>query len=269
MTGRKLSRRLSFGALFVPVVAWMCYLFLLLPSTIVFPISFGNTKEMEFPPSEWSLDLYRQFFNDSAWWGAMTQSLFIATVTTVFTAVLSVPAVYALQRARLPMSSALTHFTMGPLLVPVIVLALGLYLQWAPWGGLDRNLTLVLSHTMLATPFMMISVGASLRHVDPALENAALIMGASKVRIFFRVVLPQLKSGIAAGSLFAFLISLDEVIVAYFVTGPETETLPVKMYSAIRWEVSPVIAAVSTLLTVVSMALAVALMMLERKQRSE
>jgi putative spermidine/putrescine transport system permease protein len=256
------------GLLFVPVVAWVCYLLLLLPTLIVFPMSLGNSTEMEFPPSNPSLDLYRQFFSDPAWWGSMLQSGAIALITTVLTIVLGVPAAYALQRSRIPGQGVLQGLIMGPLLVPVIVLALGLYLQLGPWGGLNSNLTLVLSHTMLATPFMMLSVGAALRHVDPALENAALIMGASKRMIFFRVVLPQLASGIAAGSMFAFLISLDEVIVAYFITGPDTQTLPVKMYSAIRWEVSPVIAAISTLLTIVSFILAIGIMLLERSHRT-
>lgn len=265
----KNNRLLAFGGtLLVPVIAWTCYLLLLVPTLIVFPISLGNSSEMEFPPSHPSLDLYRQFFSDPAWWGSMIQSGVIALITTILTILLGVPAAYALQRSRFVGQSVIQGLIMGPLLVPVIVLALGLYLQLGPWGGLNSNFTLVLSHTMLAIPFMMLSVGASLRHIDPALESAALIMGASKRSIFFRVVLPQLVSGIAAGSMFAFLISLDEVIVAYFITGPDTQTLPVKMYSAIRWEISPVIAAISTLLTVISFVLAIAIMFLERNKRS-
>lgn len=254
------------GTLFVPVAAWICYLFLLAPSLIVVPISFGSSGEMEFPPREWSTALYQQFFSDPAWWGSLTRSLFIAVCVMVVTTVLVVPAAYALQRARMPGQKIIAALAMGPLLVPVIVLALGLYLQLAPLNMLNRTVTVVLAHTMLAMPFMMVSVGAALRHLDPAYEQVSLIMGAKKPTIFFRVVLPQLKSGIAAGALFAFLISLDEVIVSYFITGPDTETLPVKMFSALRWEISPVIAAVSTLLTVVSLVLALAMMRLERRE---
>lgn len=264
----KSFRMTGYGAaFFVPVVAWACYLFLLLPSVIVVPISFGTASEFEFPPRALSLALYQQFFTDAAWWGAMMQSLTIACMTAVATTVLALPAAYALQRARLPGAGLINSVVMGPLLVPVIVLGLGLYLQFAPWNLLNSNVSLFLSHTMLAVPFMMISVGAALRHLDPTLENAALIMGASKPAIFFKVVLPQLKAGIAAGALFAFLISFDEVIVAYFVTGPETQTLPVKMYSAMRWEVSPVIAAASTLVTVLSILLAIGIMILQRKEQ--
>lgn len=256
------------GALVVPLAAWITYLFLMVPSLIVIPISFGGAGELEFPPRVWTLDLYRQFFNDPTWWGSLMESLKVAALVTVLTTVLGVPAAYALQRTNLPGRAVLNGLAMGPLLVPVIVLALGLYLQLAPIGFLNRTATVVLAHTMLAIPFMMVSVGAALRHLDPAYEQVALIMGAGKVRIFFRVVLPQLRAGIAAGALFAFLISLDEVIVAYFITGPETMTLPVKMYSALRWEVSPVIAAVSTLLTVISLVFALGLMWLERRDRN-
>lgn len=261
-----MSRRMNaMGTLVVPVLAWVTYIFLMAPSLIVVPISFGSGTELQFPPRDLSVDLYRQFFTDPSWWGALTQSLFVALCVTVLTTAITVPAAYALNRARLPGTGLWKALAMGPLLVPMIVLALGLYLQLAPYGMLNRTVTVVLTHSMLAIPFMMVSVSASLRHLDPAYEQVCLIMGASKATIFFRVVLPELKSGIAGGALFAFLISLDEVIVSYFITGPETETLPVKMFSALRWEISPVIAAVSTLLTVVSLVLALAMMRLERK----
>lgn len=256
------------GALVVPLAAWITYLFLMAPSLVVIPISFGGAGELEFPPRVWTLDLYRQFFGDPTWWGALTESLKVAVLVTLLTCVIGVPAAYTLQRTNLPGRAVFNGLAMGPLLVPVIVLGLGLYLQLAPIGFLNRATTVVLAHTMLAMPFMMVSVGAALRHLDPAYEQVALIMGSGKTRIFFRVVLPQLRAGIAAGALFAFLISLDEVIVAYFITGPQTTTLPVKMYSALRWEVSPVIAAVSTLLTVVSLVFALGLMWLGRKDRN-
>ena len=255
------------GNLVVPSAAWVTYLFLLVPSLIVIPISFGGSGEMEFPPREWTLDLYRQFFTDATWWRSLIQSLQVAVLVTIVTIVLGVPAAYALQRTNLPGKGVLNGLSMGPLLVPVVVLALGLYLQLSPAGFANKTWSVVLAHSMLALPFVMVSVGAALRHLDPAYEQVALIMGAGKVRIFFRVVLPQLRSGIAAGALFAFLISLDEVIVAYFITGTETQTLPVKMYSALRWEVSPVIAAVSTILTVISLAFAIGVMWLERKDK--
>ncbi len=252
------------GRRFIAAAAWLCYAFLLLPSLIVIPISFGNPGQIEFPPRQFSLALYRQFFTDAAWWGSMVQSLAVAVLTTIATLILAVPAAYALSRSRLPGRNILHGLFMMPMLVPVIVLGLGLYLQFSNWGLLDTTLGLVLSHIMLTTPFIMVSVMAGLQHADVALETVSAIMGASRVVTFFRVMLPQLKSSIAVGALFAFLMSLDEVVVAYFLTGTKTMTLPVKMYSSIRWELTPVLAAVSTLLTLLSLLIAVGIIALQR-----
>jgi putative spermidine/putrescine transport system permease protein len=113
-----------------------------------------------------------------------------------------------------------------------------------------------------------VSIAAGLRHTDPALETVAMLMGASRMRIVFEVVLPQITAPVAVGALFAFLISFDEVVVAYFLTGASTQTLPVKMYTAIRWEVSPVLAAVSTLLTLTSLLFCLGIMALQKKSES-
>ncbi|KPL53464.1 spermidine/putrescine ABC transporter permease [Prosthecomicrobium hirschii] len=246
-------------------LAWLCYLFLLVPSLIVIPISFGNPGQIEFPPRQLTLDLYRQFFTDPAWWGSMVQSLLVAVATTLLTLLLAVPAAYALARSRLPGRRGLQGLFMMPMLVPVIVLGLGLYLQFSSWGLLDTTAGIILAHIMLTTPYIMVSVLSGLKHSDIALETVAAIMGASRVTIFFRVVLPQLKAAIAVGALFAFLMSLDEVVVAYFLTGTQTMTLPVKMFSSIRWELTPVLAAVSTLLTVLSLLIALGIIALQRK----
>lgn len=246
-------------------LAWLCYLFLLVPSLIVIPISFGNPGQIEFPPRQLTLDLYRQFFTDPAWWGSMVQSLLVAVATTLLTLLLAVPAAYALARSRLPGRGGLQGLFMMPMLVPVIVLGLGLYLQFSSWGLLDTTAGIILAHIMLTTPYIMVSVLSGLKHSDIALETVAAIMGASRITIFFRVVLPQLKAAIAVGALFAFLMSLDEVVVAYFLTGTQTMTLPVKMFSSIRWELTPVLAAVSTLLTVLSLLIALGIIALQRK----
>ncbi len=258
----RLGRALVSGA------AWLTYVFLLVPSLVVIPISFGNPQQIEFPPRQFGLDLYRQFFTDPAWWGSTVQSLFVAAVTTLLGLLLAVPAAYALARSRLPGRGALRGLFIMPMLVPVIVLGLGLYLQFSGWGLLDTTAGIVLAHVMLTTPYIMVAVMSGLNHADVALETVASIMGASRRTIFFRVVLPQLKPAIAIGTLFAFLMSLDEVVVAYFLTGPASMTLPVKMFSSIRWELTPVLAAVSTLLTVLSLLIALGIIALQRKSEA-
>lgn len=249
---------------FISTVAWTCYLFLLLPSLIVIPISFGNPGQIEFPPRQFSFTLYERFLAEPSWWGSMIQSLLVAVLVTIIAIALAVPAAYATARSRMAGNEALRGLFMLPMLVPIIVLGLGLYLEYSRLGILDTTVGIVAAHVMLAAPFVIVSVTAGIRHADVNLEKVALIMGASRPVVFFRVLLPQSRTTIAVGALFAFLTSLDEVVVAYFITGTRSLTLPVKMYSSIRWELSPVIAAVSTILTVLSLVVALAIIALQR-----
>lgn len=243
--------------------AWLGYLFLLLPSLIIIPISFGGGQELTFPPKEFSLELFSQFFRDPAWWGAAIKSLIVAGITTVISLAIGLPGAYALARGQFPGKRLLEVFTLAPMLVPVVVLGLGMYMHLAALSMVDNLMGVALAHTVLVVPFVMVAVGSGLRHTDPALETVAMMMGASRTRIFFEVVLPQVRTSVMVGAMFAFLISFDEVVIAYFITGPGSTTLPVKMYSAIRWEVSPILAAVSTLLTVVSLAICLGIMALQ------
>jgi putative spermidine/putrescine transport system permease protein len=247
------------------VVAWCGYLFLLLPSLIVIPVSFGGGNELQFPPRSFSLALYAKFFSDASWWGAAVQSLKVGIATTVLALAIAVPAAYALARSEFRGKALLSVTMLSPMLVPVVVLGLGQYMHLAAMRIVGSTLGIVLAHAVVVVPFVFLTVGSGLRHTDPVLERVATLMGAGRVRIFFEVVLPQIRTSLAVGALFAFLISFDEVVIAYFVSGPQTTTLPVKMYSAIRWEVSPVLAAVSTLLTAISLAVSLGIMALQRR----
>jgi len=250
-------------------IAWCGYLFLLFPSLIVIPVSFSGAQEFEFPPKTFSLGLYAQFFADPSWWRAAVQSLIVGTSTTVLSMLLAVPAAYALSRSHFRGKPLFELAMLSPMLVPVVVLGLGLYMHLSLMRIVGSTFGIVVAHAVLVTPFVFISVTSGLRHIDPALETVALLMGASRPRIFFEVVLPQIRASLLIGALFAFLISFDEVVVAYFLSGPQSTTLPVKMYSAIRWEVSPVLAAVSTLLTAISLAFSLGIMALQQRQPSE
>lgn len=249
-------------------VAWLGYLFLLMPTLVVVPVSLSGSSELTFPPKEISFELYRLFFSDPSWWGAALQSTRIALLTTVLSLLIAVPAAYAVARGNFGGRKVLTLFLLSPMLVPVIVLGLGLYLHFNLFGIGGTNLSLVLAHTVLVVPFIIVSVSSGLRQIDPALETVATLMGASRTRIFFTVVLPQIRSALIVGALFAFLISFDEVVVSYFIASPETTTLPVKMYSALRWEISPVIAAISTMLTLLSLVISVILMKFQPQHNS-
>jgi putative spermidine/putrescine transport system permease protein len=233
-------------------LAALTYIFLVLPSLVVIPISFGGRSSFGFPPQTLSLDLYRDFFTTATWQGPLLQSLKIALATTVTTIIVAVPASYALVRYSFIGKRLLTMLIMSAVFVPVIVIALGLYLYFAKIGLSGSNLALVLGHTVYVTPFVILTISAGVRQLDPTLEFAATMMGAKRTTLFARVVLPQLRPSILAGALFAFLISFDEVVIAWFLVSATTTTLPVRMYSSIQWDISPVIAAISVLLTVLS-----------------
>ena len=235
------------------VIAFAVYAFILVPTLIVIPISFGGSGELTFPPRVWSLELYGQLFSSSSWMGPILQSLKVAGLTMVVSVLIGVPASYGLVRFDFPGKRLVMLLLMSPILVPVIVISLGLYLYLSRLHLVGTTAGLVVSHVAYVTPFMMMTVMAGVKKLDPALEFATTIMGANRRAVFFKVVLPQLRPSIFAGALFAFLVSFDEVVIAWFLTSPTTTTLPVKMYSSIQWDISPVIAAVSALLTVLSL----------------
>jgi putative spermidine/putrescine transport system permease protein len=192
----------------------------------------------------------------------------VALIASAISIGVGVPGAYALARGRFPGKRVLETFAITPMLVPVVVLGLGIYKQYSMLALVNTVWGIALAHAVLVVPFVVIAVGSGLRHADASLEAVALVMGASRVRIFFQVVLPQIRASVAVSMLFAFLLSFDEVVVAYFISGPQTTTLPVKMYSAIRWEVSPVLAAVSTLLTLISLTVCLGIMALQRRDAS-
>lgn len=234
-------------------VAACLYFFLLMPSLIVVPMSFGDKREIMFPPGNFTLTLYREYFFASNWMATTVQSLKIALASAAISLVAGFLAAYALVRYDFPGKRLLNLVLLSPVLVPVIIVALGTYLYFSSLGITGTTAAIVVAHSVHTVPFVIVTLMAGLRHVDPSLERAAELMGASRLTVLWRVTLPLLKPALFAGAMFAFLISFDEVVLSWFISSPSTQTLPVKMYSSIQWEVSPVIAAVSTLLTLLSL----------------
>lgn len=252
---KPVGARLSGWSIFSTSVAWLVFIFLLLPSFIVVPMSFGGKFEMMFPPTTFSTILYERYFNAGNWMSTTFTSFRVAIGATVMALLLGVPASYGIVRGNYRGKKIVTLFLLSPILVPVIVLALGMYLYFASFKATGTDLSLIVAHTVLTTPFVIVTCMAGLRHIDPNLETAATIMGATPLQSFFKVTVPLLKSAMFAGGLFAFLMSFDEVVVAFFITEASSMTLPVKMYSAIKWEISPILAAISSLLTLLSLVI--------------
>ena len=227
----------------------------MLPSLVVIPMSFGPDDLLVFPPRGFSLHLYREFFLASDWMETTLLSLRVALISTLLALVLGSAASYGLVRSQFRGKSLVTMAFLSPMFVPGIVMALSLYIYFALIGLQGTETALILAHTVLIVPYVIVVMMAALRAVDPSLELAAHSMGAGRFYTFRRVTLPLVRNGVVSAALFGFLLSFDELVVALFLADIDTKTLPVKMYESIKYEISPILAAVSTLLTVAAFLL--------------
>ncbi|UOQ57599.1 ABC transporter permease [Leucobacter allii] len=238
----------------LPIRLWAAVAALLLvaPTLVVIPLSFSDRRSFAFPIEGWSLQWYEHFFTDQRWLGSLGTSLGIAVIVGVAATALGTLAAYGLKGLRARFAATAQIAMMLPILVPGIVAAIaifGMYLRWNLNGSI---LGVVLAHITLALPFVLIPVSTALRGLDETHARAAAVLGAGPVARFLQVELPILLPGIATGFVFAFVTSLDEVVVAYFLQSPTLRTLPVQMYSSVTVETDPSIAAASTLLLVLS-----------------
>jgi putative spermidine/putrescine transport system permease protein len=246
------QERLGSTALWVITIFTL--IFLIAPSLIVIPMSFSAGETLSFPPPGYSLRWYENFFTQPEWQSAARNSVIVAVLTTIVATVLGTGVSIALMRGSVPARNLATSLFLTPMIVPAIVTAVavyGLYVRFRLVGTIQG---LVLAHTVLALPFVMINVSAVLQGMDIRLEHAARSLGATPVRTFFLVTLPLIRPGILAGALFAFITSFDELVVALFISGDRAATLPVQIWSGLRFEINPTVAAVSTLLIVLSTA---------------
>lgn len=243
-------------------------LFLILPTFIVVPISFSANPYMSFPPEAWSLRWYDAFFSSTEWLRATRSSVEVGTLTMILSLVLGVPAAWVLVRRDLPFRRLINALIMWPLAAPVIVLALGLYGIMLSIGLLNTVWGLALGHTVLGVPFVVITLSAALRGLEPSIEEAAINVGATKIQCFFLIVLPQVKPALVTGGLFAFLTSWDELVMALFLSGTSGKTLPRHMWSTILFDRDPTLAAASTLLLALPAVVFIVLQIIKSRAKS-
>jgi putative spermidine/putrescine transport system permease protein len=229
--------------------------FLVLPILAIIPLSFSAGSFLSYPLPGLSWRWYADFFSSQAWLKALRNSLIIGAATTVLATGLGTLASVGLLRASFRGKALIMGVLISPLFVPVIIVAVGVYLFYARVGLASTYTGLILAHTVLASPFVVITVSAALQGFDMNLLRAAASLGASPARAFFQVMLPLIAPGVASGALFAFATSFDELVVVLFVAGPEHRTLPRQMFDGLRENVSPTIMAVATLLTLLSVVL--------------
>lgn len=240
------------------------YLFLLIPIAVTIPMAFGPTNALTFPPTSYSLDLFRIFFNSPGWLWPLFESIKVALASMAIAMFAGLPAGYWIARQEFIGKGLITSVIMSPLVIPHVVTALGLYLYFSYIRINATTLSLVLGHVMVILPFVVLMIIAGVHKLDRNLEFGAELMGAGPIRMFLTVVAPQLVPSLVSAAFFSFLLSFDEVVISWFLAGHDTITLPVKMYSALEWEVSPVIAAVSTMMTALSLLVCVVAIALKK-----
>ena len=243
--------------------------YLILPILIVFPMSFSSAEFLTFPPPGFSLKWFQRYFSDSAWLQPTYMSLQIAILTMLLSSVLGTLAANSLVRTRFWGKTAANNLILAPMIIPVIIISISLYGFFSKIGLLGSRAGLVLGHTMICVPFVVITVSASLKGFDESLEKAAMICGATRLKAFMKITFPMIRPGMISGALFAFIISFDEIVISMFLCGIETRTLPLKMWEGIRMEISPVISAVSTLLICLSVILLVLTEFIRRKTQKK
>jgi ABC-type spermidine/putrescine transport system permease subunit II len=246
------SRGRSWGGWATVATAVLVAAFLIAPIVIVFPMSLGSSPFLSFPPDSYSLVWYENFFSTSKWMAALTRSLQIAALVVVISVGLGTLAALGVSRMQPRWRALVETLFILPMIVPVIILAVGLYYLLAPTGLVGSIWGVTLGHVVLATPYVFITVRAALKSFDGNLELAALGLGASWPTMFRRVMLPGIAPGIAAGAIFAFITSFDDVVIALFLTNIRSRTLPKLMYEGVANEIDPTIIAASCLIILVT-----------------
>jgi putative spermidine/putrescine transport system permease protein len=253
---------------------WFAYgvlFFLIAPLLVVIPLSFNaepyfsfTDKMLTLQPDGFSLRWYRDIAENPQWLEAMRNSLLIGLCSTALATVLGTLAAMGLARSNMPLRDFFMALLISPLIVPIVISAAGMYFFYASIGLAQTTLGLILAHTALGVPFVVITMTATLSGFDHNLIRAASSLGADPVTTFFRVTLPLVAPGMISGALFAFAASFDEVVTVLFLGGPEQRTIPLQMWSGIREQISPTILAVATLLIVFSTLLLLTVEMLRR-----
>lgn len=248
------------------------FLFLIFPILVIIPLSFNagdyftfSPEMLRLDPDGYSLRHYNDFFTNPDWQVALYNSFRIAPAATLLSVALGTLAAIGLSQSHVPFRQAIMAILIMPMIVPLIVSAAGMYFFYTRIGLQGTYLGVVLSHTALGIPFVIITVTATLSGFDRSLTRASASLGAGPVRTFFKVQMPLILPGVIAGGLFAFITSFDEVVVVLFVGSATLKTLPWEMFNGLREQISPTILAVATVLITFSVLLLMTIELLRRR----
>lgn len=249
-------------------VAVLAMIFLVAPTLIVIPMSFSDSSFLEFPPEHWSWRWYVHYLSSPEWMQATWTSAKAALGTMLLATPVGVAAAYGLHSSRIRGVRMIYLLLITPMIVPVILLAIGTFYVYARLQLLNTIAGLVLAHSVLAIPLVLIVVGAGLKSFDMDLEMAARNLGASRLQAFLKVTLPQIRYSVITGALLSFLTSFDEVVIALFISGGQNSTLTRAMFNSLRDQIDPTITAISTLLIVTTTVVMIAAQFLGKSRRT-
>jgi ABC-type spermidine/putrescine transport system permease subunit II len=245
------------------IVSAMIFLFMNLPIFIVFPLSFTSAGHLAFPPPGYSLQWYLRFFSSPDWMRATWLSFEIAILVAIVATVLGTLASLGMVRGDFKGKGLISAFIISPMILPYVIIALTSYFFLARFRLVGSQIGLMLIHTVIAVPIVFIIVSNNLKNFDVTLEKAALIMGANRIRTFFKVTFPLIRVGVLSAAFFSFLISFDELIIVLFIGGVKVVTLPRRMWEGLRHEIDPTITAVATVLILFSVLILMTIMMFQ------
>ena len=262
--------------LWLYVISSIILFLLIVPSLIVIPMSFSDSQYLEFPPKNLSLRWYENYFfswkveNGFNDWMAATRTSLLVAVLTIFVATpIGTLAAYGLTNSSARVRSILFPIMISPMMVPIILVAIGLFYFYVQFNMVNSIPGLVLGHSLVAMPLVLIIVLSALKNYDMNQEKVARSLGASRTRAFIEITLPQIKFSLVSAGLISFLTSFDEIIISLFVAGGDNSTITRSMFLALRDQIDPTIAAISTILIIISSGLLIASQMISGKTRSD
>jgi putative spermidine/putrescine transport system permease protein len=242
---------------------------ILAPILVVFPLSFTSQSSFIFPPNGYSTRWYQSFFTDPKWVYALYDSVIVAVATSILATVIGTAACFGMRRLRPKIQLSIMGVLLLPVVVPIVITGVGIYAVFLDWGLVGTYTGFVLAHSLYALPLVVVPVMASLSTFDNTLELAAGSLGASTWRTFRQVTLPSILPGVAAGAVFAFVQSWDEIVISIFISTPSLTTLPVRMYNAVAADVDPTLASASSLvITIVTLAIFITFFVGAKRRRS-
>lgn len=258
------------------IIVGLVLLFLIFPILIVVPLSFNaepfftfTEGMLKFDPDAYSTKWYVEFFTEKKWNIALVNSFYYAFMSTLLATFLGTVAAVGLASDRMPYKPLITAILISPMIVPLVIIAAGMYFFYSVMGIAGTDFGIIVAHAMLGTPFVVITVTATLAGFDKSLLNASKSLGASPLKTFFYVTFPLVRPGIISGALFAFVTSFDEVVLIIFLADPDQRTIPRQMFSGLREQINPTILAAASLLILISILLLFTVEYLRRRSENQ